>query len=226
MKKTLSYLLFILFFTNSLPVASAYEETVESIQHDITGNHYFDSITLVGERLTNQSSYYHHVMLHIQLNPSQHVWKESLPNGYNPELTIVDVTGNNVHDILFRIADDEQQKQFTQLLYTTKNEALTLLTLPEQLSLQATLHTDNIITINDDTGELFATFNVSNKPTMTSSPTTSEKSLRVANSTYLEPVFLVENERFGLRSKYSVTSNQEHHLIGELYLSWLFADNE
>lgn len=133
------FLLSILFFS-SIHVNSSFtnETLINSFEEDITGNYFREYIRLEGKLFNKNSLYFHDVWLSAE-SVFDRRWKIPLHNGYDPQIELIDLNGDDILDIFYQAATGSDKQTFKHQFYTLKKGEITEFPSPEFFTISASL---------------------------------------------------------------------------------------
>lgn len=206
----LCYLLFpINVFHAQASVNDEDTQFINSFEEDITGDGLREYIKLQGTLLTEQSKYYRNIWLDIT-GPFSQQWKISLNSGYDPHLTIVDLTNNQTNDLFFKSAHDEDLLQYNYQLYTIQNKKITKIALPKHDNVQFTFLNDYKFKVKTNTLKkpLMFTFSKTNKLSLDGKIYDNQGKLLIDKQFTIEPSFTFEPTLISKTKDYGLKSTQ------------------
>lgn len=204
---------------------------INSFEEDLTGDGFREYIRLHGNLLSNQSMFYPDIWLDITSPFSQH-WKISLQAGYDPDIQFIDITQDQIFDIFYSVAKDENKEQNEYQIYTLVNGTIKQIQLPKHQFVKTKLIDDFQVEIQ---------IHPHQKPIIQKLPNKSdyikeeiyredgkllnEKKLHHKSIHLIEPILISEQNGYGLKTYQHIT-DKYNNLIGEIQTLWYYKNDE
>lgn len=224
---------FLFGFTNNNTVETPTSSFINSIEEDISGDGIREYLKLQGELIAEDSSFYQNVWLDI-LNTFGQEWTISLKGGYHPEIMLYDINHNDINDIIYQVALDEENKRFSTQVYTLTNNKIEQITVPTNNQIKGKYIDDYKIAL---------TFHPNDKPLHFPVNKDDEKlietniyddngklqqdiSLIIDPIQKYEPTLISESKGYGLKSIQNVRNDDNNNIIGTIETLWYFNNDK
>lgn len=225
------------FTTNSLPTQANDNNDdnhfINSYEEDITGDGLREYIKLQGTLLTKQSAYYRNIWLDIT-GPFSLQWKVSLSSGYNPSLTIVDLTNNETSDLLFQSARDEELGQYNYQLYTITKGSIRQIALPTHHKVQLVFLNDFKFQVKTPLLQKPIVFDISKEQQLDlvdglyneQGKLLINKQFAIEARFTFQPTLISKTKGYGLRSTEYLFGLNKHDVLGVIESLWYFENDK
>lgn len=221
----------------SLPtLASSVEDDIHfinSYEEDITGDGLREYIKLQGTLLTKKSTYYRNIWLDIT-GPFSQEWKVSLNSGYDPSLTIIDLTHNETSDLLFQSARDEELTEYNYQLYTITQGAIRQIALPKHPNVQLVFLENFKFQVMTPALQEPLVFDISKEQQLNleSGLYDSDGNLLIHKQLSSEPLYSLEplliskSKGYGLKSTQYIVGINKDDVLRKIETLWYFKNNK
>lgn len=239
MKKILSLFLIsiITFFGSLINNVKANEEPpsstfIDSFEEDITGDGLREYFKLQGRYLAEDSNYYQDIWLEIT-SPFAKEWSISFKGGYDPKLTLYDLNHDQVFDLLYEVALDEEKERFFTQAYSLKKGKVEQIELPSNNYIKGEYLDDFRIalTLHANEDPIFIPVKnrqqlIDNKLYDTNGKILKEESIVVDPIKKFIPTLISESKGYGLKSIQEINGVFDEDRIGSIETLWYYDKNK
>jgi hypothetical protein len=226
-----------LFFVPFSPqILSAQEKEpsfINSFEEDITGDGFHEYAKIQGNLLREDSSFYQNIWIDMTSKFNKE-WSISLQNGYDPQIKLIDLNHDQVFDLFYQIAKDENKNHFHYQFYTLKGGTVKQLPLPNPMYSKGTFEDDFQVHIQLNPNEKPLVIDVSPKKDSyitghlydEKGHLLENKRITIESIATLEPLLISESKGYGLKSMQTVYGVDRQDKIGEIETLWYFKKDE
>lgn len=205
---------------------------IDSFEDDITGDGLREYFKLQGRFLSVESSYYQNIWLEVT-SPFSKEWTISLKGGYDPTLSLYDLNHDNVFDILYQVAVDEEKSKFFTQAYTLKNGNVDQIKLPTNNQIKGKYIDDFRIALSLHINEDPIYIPVTNRELYIENGLYSrngnilkEENVVIDSIKDYIPTLISESKGYGLKSIREIRSAYADELLGAIETLWYFDKNK
>lgn len=199
---------------------------INSVEADITGDGLREYIRLEGKLLSDNSMYYHDVWLDIA-SPFSKTWNITLKGGYHPKIALFDINHNQVVDIFYEVALNEEKTEFASSFYTLHKGKVEQLDLPEKNYIKGEYIDDFQIALTLHPNKPPIHVPVSNQSLAieqnlydTDGKVLKEVSTQIEPIHQYEPTLISESKGYGLKTIQQVKDITNNEIIGSVETLW------
>lgn len=206
---------------------------ITTYEEDVTGDGQKEVIELKGVLFSEDTNYYRDIWADIS-SPHDGEWKISYGGGYEPEIQFVDVTHDDVNDLLYQSATGGSGGLYNYQLHTLRRGNLSKIPLPEQPhvrgefqeNFQVKLHifpNHPPIPLNvEDRKEDYIRLGIYNEEGRLLEKT----QVMVDPIAFFEPVLISESKGYGLKSYRQISGAYHADQLGTIETLWYYEDDE
>ncbi len=201
---------------------------INSFEEDITGDGLREYFKLQGRFLSTDSSYFQDVWLEIT-SPFSKEWNISFKGGYNPEITLLDLNHDQIFDLFYEVAIDEQDAQYHSQAYTLKDGKVEQIVLPKNNHIKGKYVDDFQIALTLHPNEKPIYIPVTNRQQSIqqklykeNGKVLKEQNLVIDSIKQYVPVLISESKGYGIKSIRQVRGFHEEEVIGTIETLWYY----
>lgn len=215
------------------PTNTTNETTLQTLEEDITGDGWQETIQLHGTRLAENSNYFHDVTFSIS-SPFTKTWKKTLPKGYDPKLKLLQLTNSQQKDFFYEVALNEDKTERAYELFRLNQGKLSNIPLPVQENIRINLEDNFLITVKlplqkkirhikiDEFKNDLIKSGLYNKQ----GKLMKETNIIPENIAFMEPVFLNKQNGYALKTIQYIKGINANHTLGSIHTIWHMQNGE
>lgn len=209
------------------------ETTLQTIEEDITGDGWQETIQLHGTRLTKESNYFHDITFSIA-SPFTKTWKKTLSKGYDPKLKLLHLTNRQQKDFFYEVALNEEKTEHDYELFRLNQGKLSNIPLPTQENIRIQLEDNFSVSVKlplqkkthhmniDEFKNVLIKSGLYNKQ----GKLMKETNIIPENIASIEPVFLNKENGYALKTIQYIKGINKEHMLGSIHTTWHMQNNE
>lgn len=210
-----------------------YETTLQTLDEDITGDGWQETVQLHGTRLAEKSNYFHDVTFSIS-SPFTKTWKKTLPKGYDPTLKLLPLTNRQQKDFFYEVALNEDKTEHAYELFRLNQGKLSNIPLPTQENIQIQLEDNFSVTIKLPLQKKihhryigdFKKDLIKNGLYNKQGKLMKETNIIPESIAFMEPVFLNKQNGYILCCFQCVKGMNKNHILGSIHTIWHMKNGE
>lgn len=229
------FFIFIFIIDTTVQANSNKEESslINTFYGDITGDGLREDFILRGTLLSKKSNYFRDLSLHIS-SPLAKQWTISLNGGYNPSIQLIDLNQDQIVDVFYQVAKNENNEQFDYQIYTLNGNVIEQLPLPRHKYIKGSFLNNYRANIQINPNSKPFIINLSKKKRKyinediydEDGSLIIERKAIIDQITYLEPILISESKGYGLKSYQTIKGIDSDDVLGEVKTLWYYNNNE
>jgi len=209
------------------------ERPLQTLEEDITGDGWPETIQLHGNKLAEESNYFHDITFSIS-SPFTKTWKKTLPKGYDPSIKLLPLTNGQQKDFFYAVALNENKTEHAYELFRLNQGKLSNIPLPAQENIQIQLEDNFSVSVKLPLQKKTHHINIDElKKELIQGGLYSEQGKLMKETNiipekiaYMEPVFLNKQNGYALKTIQYVKGTNKEHILGAIHTIWHMQNGE